>query len=448
MKKFIINKIILFIFLINIISINSKNLLCPNNPLINVGFISTKPLTFTNSNNNKYKSDLSQEDREKYESMIDLKKSFSASMDLVQSFCPEKDNYWSSLNHVTLVFFLVSLIPIIFIIIYLLLRFVAKKFTGPRKASDITRLYRNSTWVLMVISSITLFILFTIILAYSVKTNNAVKGTFDKASLLINNNDELYNKITDTVDFFKSKNLPIPEEELMNSFKTNINRYVDITKEHTDEIKSNDNSRNTGMILLYVYYLIIIILSLVFFFFKLKTPEGILFILALFTIPAMLIFEGYNSKYFFFYSDLCGSINGALYNNEFPVAGQSLGYYYNCFDKQTKAELYGIRFSLFRSAIESTEGKDHDDAMNKYNDLNNNALARQLSCELVTEIVPKIEEEFCKDNLERMYDMLKLMSWLIFVTFFFAISIRRLENLIWKKKNEIESMIENLESIY
>ena len=162
----------------------------------------------------------------------------------------------------------------------------------------------------------------------------------------------------------------------------------------------------------------------------------------------MLIFEGYNSKYFFFYSDLCGSINGALYNNEFPVAGQSLGYYYNCFDKQTKAELYGIRFSLFRSAIESTEGKDHDDAMNKYNDLNNNALARQLSCELVTEIVPKIEEEFCKDNLERMYDMLKLMSWLIFVTFFFAISIRRLENLIWKKKNEIESMIENLESIY
>jgi hypothetical protein len=274
-----------------------------------------------------------------------------------------------------------------------------------------------------------------------------VKITFDRASDLINNNDRLYGEISKTIDFYKKNNLTTPDNELMESFKSNINKYVDITKEHTDEIKQSDYNRNVGMILLYVYYLIVMILTFVFFFLKWKIGEGALFILLLFTIPAMLIFEGYNSKFFFFYSDLCGSINGALYNNQFPVAGQSLGYYYNCFDKQTKAELYGIRFSLYKIGMESDDDV-HKNARNEYNSLNKNELSPQLNCQLVTEIVPKIEDEFCKDNLERIYDMLKLMSWLIFLTLLFAICVRRLENLIWKKKNEIESMIENLESIY
>ena len=40
------------------------------------------------------------------------------------------------------------------------------------------------------------------------------------------------------------------------------------------------------------------------------------------------------------------------------------------------------------------------------------------------------------------------MIWLLLATFIMAISVRLLENLIWKKKAEIESMIENLEQIY
>lgn len=433
--------------LINIIS--TKNLQCSNNILINVGLLSTKGLSLkNNSNNSRYQSKITKEEREKYEQIIDLKKSFSASMSLdSENFCPEKESYFSRLNHITFIFFIIALFPLIFIIIYLILRFLLKKCTGPKKSSDINRFYRNSTWVLSVLLTLTIFILFTIILADSVKTYNAVKKTFDRASDLINNNDRLYGEISKTINFYKNNNLTTPDNELMESFKANINKYVDVTKEHTDEIKKSDYNRNVGMILLYVYYLIVMILTFVFFFLKWKIGEGALFILLLFTVPAMLIFEGYNSKFFFFYSDLCGSINGALYNNQFPVAGQSLGYYYNCFDKQTKAELYGIRFSLYKIGMESDDDV-HKNARNEYNSLNKNELSPQLNCQLVTEIVPKIEDEFCKDNLERIYDMLKLMSWLIFLTLLFAICVRRLENLIWKKKNEIESMIENLESIY
>ena len=365
--------------------------------------MSSKSLSVNNNNNRGYESLISQEDREKYEQIIDLKKSFSASMDLdSENFCPEKENYFSSLNHITFIFFIISLFPLAFIIIYLILRFLLKKCAGPKKATDINRFYRNSTWVLSVILTLVIFILFTIILVYSVKTNNAVKYTFNKASDLIDNNEKLYSEISKTIDFYKSKNLSTPDNELIESFKTNINNYVDITNKHTDEIKSSDNNRNVGMILLYVYYLIMLILTYVFFFLKWKIGEGTIFILFLFTIPAMLIFEGYNSKYFFFYSDLCGSINGALYKNEFPVAGQSLGYYYNCFDKQTKAELYGIRFSLYKIGMESDD-ENHKSARNEYNSLNKDSLSPQLNCQLVTEIVPKIEEEFCKENLERIY---------------------------------------------
>ena len=448
MKKINIHFIFLYNFLLNLNIIITRNL-CPNNPLINIGYITTQQnISLITTNGNKYDSIITNEERVNYEKMIELKQSFTASLNSVSaSFTPEKQSYWDGLNHIIFVFFMLSLFPIAFIIIYLLLRFLFKKCSGPKEESDITRFYRNSTWVLIILSAITIFILFTIILSNSIKINNAVEKTFDRASELIETKDNVYQNIMETISSYKEFNMTVPEETLMNSFKSHIEHYIEIIKEHTNEIKSNDNNRNIAIILFYIYYLIILILPFVFFFFIFKKTEGILFILLLFTIPAMLIFEGYVVKFFFFYSDLCGTINGALYSKEFPVAGHSLGYYYNCYDRQTKAELYGIRFVLFRSAIESIN-EHHQEALEKYHLLNNNVLIPQLNCEIVNEIVPTIESDFCKDNLIRLYDIIILMNWLLLITFLFTVCVRRLENLIWKKKMEIESMIENLEQLY
>lgn len=447
MEKLFFPKIFIFIILINIHSLYSKNLLCPNNLLINIGLQTTKDFPLKAINEKKFKSSLTQEEREKYEEEIDLKRSFSATMEKVyNSFSPEKEDYWKGLDYITFLFFLISLIPIGFIVIYLILRFLCKKFTGPRKVTDITRFKRNCTWVLMIISNIFIFILFTIILVYSVKTNNSLKKTIEKASGILNKNDNLYSEISKSIEVFKKNNLTVPDKELMDSFESNMANYVKVTNEHTDKIKNDDNNRNITIILLYVYYLIIMILSYVFFFLKWKIAEGVLFIFILFTVPAMFIVDGYNFKFFFYYSDLCGAINGALYSDEFPVAGQSLGYYYNCFDRETKAELYGIRFALYNSAIGSIE--NHQEIMDNYNKLNNEVLSSPFNCDLVTEIVPTFEEEFCKDSLGRMDEIFQLMIWLISFTFIMAIAVRMMENLIWKKKLEIENMIENLEQIY
>ena len=99
---------------------------------------------------------------------------------------------------------------------------------------------------------------------------------------------------------------------------------------------------------------------------------------------------------------------------------------------------------LYNSASSSNE----EDAKDIYNNLNNEVLSSRLNCDLVNELVPIIEKDFCKDNLVRLYDAIHIMVWLLLATFIMAVSVRLLENLIWKKKTEIESMIENLEQIY
>ena len=66
MKKIYLDIIFLYILLINLNTITSKNL-CPNNPLINVGFISIKNISLITVNENKYKSNLTNEEREQSE---------------------------------------------------------------------------------------------------------------------------------------------------------------------------------------------------------------------------------------------------------------------------------------------------------------------------------------------------------------------------------------------
>ena len=161
-----------------------------------------------------------------------------------------------------------------------------------------------------------------------------------------------------------------------------------------------------------------------------------------FAIPGLIIFEGFNAKYFFYYGDICDSVNGALYSNEFPVANQSLGYYYNCFPTETKASLYNIRYKLYENL------NDNETIINTYNDVIENTFNPLFNCEIVNNVLPNIEREFCKDSLNYLYSIVSLMAWIILIGIAVAIGSRRLQVLIWKKKKEIEEMIENKEAIF
>ena len=180
----------------------------------------------------------------------------------------------------------------------------------------------------------------------------------------------------------------------------------------------------------------------VFFFIKKEMLELAVSIILFFAIPGLLILEGFNAKFFFYYGDLCDSVNSALYSNQFPVADQSLGYYYNCFPTNTKASLYNLRYRLYENL------NDNKSLISKYENVTQDTFDRLFNCEIVNSVLPKIERDFCKDSLNLMYSIISLMTWILLSGLAVAIGSRRIQVLIWKKKMEIEEMIENKEAIF
>ena len=385
---------------------------CPNPRISSLGIL----ISLSESEDSSYENTLTKEERTPYEEKVVLKRSFSSTMSYIpQSFSPEKEKYWKDLNSLLVIFTIIAIFPTVFIIFYFVMRFCFKKCAGPKKIKQVTKMYRNSTWIVMIVSSLATLVLFSIVLDKSTKVRNNVNKSFNFAAETIAKSDNAFQNINEAVLKFNQSKLehPVPTENYMNAFKSD-----------------------------YIVYLFLICLAYVFFFIKKEILELILSVVLFFAIPGLIIFEGFNAKYFFYYGDICDSVNGALYSNEFPVANQSLGYYYNCFPTETKASLYNIRYKLYENL------NDNETIINTYNDVIENTFNPLFNCEIVNNVLPNIEREFCKDSLNYLYSIVSLMAWIILIGIAVAIGSRRLQVLIWKKKKEIEEMIENKEAIF
>ena len=442
-----------FLFLI-LFSFNFQNILsssteflhfsqksdCPNSKISSLGIL----ISLSEQEESSYESTLTEEERESYESIISLKHSFSSTLSTIpQSFSPEKETYWKSLDNLMLIFVIISIFPMIFILFYLIMRFACKKCTGPRKIKHVNKIYRNVTWATMIIFSIATLVLFSIIISKSNKVQKNVKNSFNFAVEKISKSDNTFTNINQAVINFNNSNpsFPLPNEEYMNKFKNNINKYIEDTKSRTQQILDDENKRDNINIAIFSVYLIIMISAYVFFFLKKEFLELAVSIILFFAVPGLIILEGFNAKFFFYYGDICDSVNTALYSNEFPVAGKSLGYYYNCFPTDTKSTLYNIRYKLYENV--NSEGELY----NTYKKVNEETFEPVFNCDIVNSVLPNIEREFCKDSLDYMYSIVSLLTWTLLTALGVAIGSRRLQTLIWKKKMEIEEMIENREAI-
>ena len=443
--------IIFLISLIAIKSINSAKFLqkyygknnCPNSRLTNLALL----ISFSEEEVSLFESTLTPEERTSYEEMVSMKRSFSTTMSYVpQSFSPEKESYWSDLNVLVAIFFYIATLPFICIIIYLIMRFVCNKCVGPQKLAKVNKLYRNITWVLMIFSSVAVTILCTIIIVKSVKVHNGMATALDFAAEEISKSESLYPKVNEVVTEFRKANLNVPSEEYMEELSKTIEVYIKNTKARTQQIIDDEKSREVYMLIIFIFVNIFTILAYLFFCFKFEKFERILAIVMLFVLPFMIVIEGYNAKFFFYYGDICDSVNGALYSNEIPVADQALGYYYNCLPLRTKASLYQIRYRLYDAAYNNKN--ENEDIISSYENVNTNTFVPLFNCETVSKVVPTIESEFCKDGLAEMYDILLLLTWLILAELVEAVATRRLEALIWKRKKEIESMLLNQEVLF
>lgn len=98
----------------------------------------------------KWVSELTYEDRVAYEGMLKMKNSFQASLEfLPKDFHPEDSQYRTQVSKISLVFIVFGAIVLLPILLFVILRFACKKCVGPIKASQVTRTYRNLTWLIM-----------------------------------------------------------------------------------------------------------------------------------------------------------------------------------------------------------------------------------------------------------------------------------------------------------
>ena len=413
---------------------------CPKIPLTSLGIL----ISLAESDDSTYESTLSVDERAPYESIVELKRSFASTMSYIpQSFKPETEEYWSGINTLLIIFIILAAFPTVFIIFYLIVRFICKKCTGPRKLSEVNKTYRNLTWLIMIVSTIISAILFAIVFIKSIAVGNNISKAFNYAVESISKSDKAYPEIESTVDYFRNEKLSVPDKEYMTHFKTNILTYIKNTKERTQQILDDESKRTKITAFIFAGFYFLIILAFLFFFCKLEKLECLVSIFLFFCVPSILVLEGYNAKFFFFYGDLCDSVNGALYKNEYPVADQALGYYYNCFNTETKATLYNIRYRIYEHSL---DGNDKHET--KYNELKDGVLTELLNCEMVSKVIPRIEADFCKESLDHMYTIISLITWIVLASLGVAIGSRRLQVLIWKKKKEIESMMANQEVLY
>ena len=414
---------------------------CPNPKISSLGIL----ISLSESDDSSYENTLTPEERESYEEIIQLKRSFSSTMSYIpQSFSPEKEKYWEELDYLLLVFVIIAIFPIVFIVFYLFMRFVLKKCTGPRKLKQVTKNYRNITWAIVIVSSLGTIVLFSIVLGKSRSVSDNVNNAFNFAVETISKSDNAFTEINKAVIFFNESNpvYPLPTTDYMTTFKNDINKYIENTKQRTQQILDDESKRGSINSAIYAVYFIVIFAAYLFFFIKKEILELLVSIILFFAVPGLLILEGYNAKFFFYYSDICDSVHGALYSNEFPVADQSLGYYYNCFPTNTKASLYNIRYRLYENL------NDNQTLIYEYNNVTENTFDRFFNCEIVNSVLPKIERDFCKDSLDYMYSIVSLLTWTLLTGLALAVGSRRLQVLIWKKKMEIEEMIENKEAIF
>ena len=228
--------ILLFLYLVNIPFFTTKeNFLqfdlkkdCPNPPISSLGIL----VSLTETEDSTYENTLSPEERKAYEDIVDLKRSFSSTMSYIpQSFAPEKEEYWEKLEYL-LAF------PAAFIIFYLFVRFVLHKCTGPKKIKQVTKMYRNMTWFIMIVASLITIILFSIVLGRSIQVKNYANTSFNFAVESIKNSENVFDKINDTVKVFKnsSNTYPLPTNEYMEEFQKEIKQYNSVTKERTNQI--------------------------------------------------------------------------------------------------------------------------------------------------------------------------------------------------------------------
>lgn len=97
---------------------------------------------------------------------------------------------------------------------------------------------------------------------------------------------------------------------------------------------------------LFLFYIILISLGFGFYWKQYNNCLLAVSVIFLFTIPIIMAIEAVNCGYFFVVSDLCQSVNDAIYKDKFPVYNKGIGFLMNCNDLETRSAAFSLNYEL------------------------------------------------------------------------------------------------------
>lgn len=201
-------------------------------------------------------------------------------------------------------------------------------------------------------------------------------------------------------------------------------------------------------------------LGFLFYFKNMVRSALAISLLILFTIPLIMFLQVINTNYFFLISDLCDSINQAIYENNMPIYGKGLGWLSHCHSSETKTKGYMYNYDLYKAytSLQTKMDALDDTTSSKYTtykSIQTSILSVKqanldpiLTCDSVYNSLISNEVNICSSGPEKSYNIFIMYFWLMITVLFLFWAFNRNVMLIKRKIYNIHERLMAEESAY
>lgn len=170
----------------------------------------------------------------------------------------------------------------------------------------------------------------------------------------------------------------------------------------------------------------------------------------------IMFLEMINTNYFFVVSDLCDSINQAIYQNNIPIYGKGLGWMSNCHSTNMRASGYIYNYELYQvynqiaNSINAnpTDSEDLKKLQTEMLTTKKQYLDPILACDTLYSTLISNEAEICKLGSNRSYKVFINYFWLMIVVLFVFWGFNRNVPVIRRRLYDLNEKLMAEESAY
>ena len=310
---------------------------------------------------NTYKSNISNEKILELRDWISIRNAFFHSYNEIKLakeeiyFNVDKQGYFDDMRSFGTPFFICCFVSIIFIIIYLIMRFIFKKCNGPKK---IENSYVTQTKVIFLIGFLISYSCIIFQAYYFFNANSSINKVINFVEKQNNEMNKMYSETLNYMKIIKNTEIKNGKGEILNYIKE-IYMEDSITKDIKKTSEKMDNFTNdikTTQVKKFIYQIIYLILL------PILTTIGILgiflrrnylpwissFILFI-TTSFLFYFLGIEIIFSFIGIEFCQNINNSITTGIIPSGNKCLGNYISCSSKDTQKKIHTAIYELNES---------------------------------------------------------------------------------------------------